>query len=177
MDRLRAASPLELFAALDRLGIAHHSVSHPPLFTVAQSQALRGMIPGGHTKNLLLRDKRGPVFLVVALEEAVIDLKTLHLRLGAARLSFASPGLVRDLLGVEPGSVTPFGLINDQAQLVTAILDAEMMRLPRLNFHPLVNTMTTSLASEDLCRFLAAIDHPPRVVAVARDSPGARAEP
>ena len=107
------ATPDDLFAFLDRLGIAHATVSHPPLFTVEQSQALRGTIPGGHTKNLFLKDKKDTVFLVVAPEEGRVDLKTLHHKLGAGRFSFGSAELMRELLGVEPGAVTAFGVIND----------------------------------------------------------------
>ena len=110
------ATPADLFAFLDRLGIAHRTVSHPPLFTVEQSRALRGAIPGGHTKNLFLKDKKGALFLVVALEDAAIDLKVLHRHLGASgRFSFGSAELLRETLGVEPGAVTPFCAINDTA--------------------------------------------------------------
>jgi len=100
------ATPDDLFAFLDRLGIAHKTATHAPLFTVEQSQALRGTIPGGHTKNLFLKDKKDTVFLVVAPEDAKVDLKTLHHCLGAARFSFGSAELMRALLGVEPGAVT-----------------------------------------------------------------------
>ena len=110
------ATPDDLFAFLDGLGIAHKTMTHPPLFTVEQSQALRGTIPGGHTKNLFLKDKKDAVFLVVAPEEASVDLKTLHHRLGAGRFSFGSADLMRELLGVEPGAVTAFGVINDTAR-------------------------------------------------------------
>src|SRR6266481_8510718 len=111
-----AASPSDLFAFLDRLGIAHVTVTHPPLFTVEQSRELRGTIPGGHTKNLFLKDKRGAYYLVVASEDAAIDMKGLHRRLGAkGRFSFGSADALRELLGVEPGSVTPFAAINDAA--------------------------------------------------------------
>ena len=103
-----AATPDQLFAALDRLGIAHPTVSHPPLFTVEQSQSLRGAIAGGHTKNLFLRDKKGALFLVTALEDAAIELKSLHRRLGATgRFSFGSADLMMETLGVTPGAVTP----------------------------------------------------------------------
>ena len=109
------ATPDELFAYLDRLGIAAQDGTHPPLFTVEKSRELRGTIPGGHTKNLFLRDKKGAPFLVVALEDAAIELKSLHRLLGATgRFSFGSAELMRDLLGVEPGSVTPFAAINDR---------------------------------------------------------------
>jgi Ala-tRNA(Pro) deacylase len=163
-----AATPEQLFAYLDRLGIGHTTVSHPPLFTVEQSQALRGQIPGGHTKNLFLKDKKGALFLVVALEDATLALKSLHRRLAASgRLSFGSAELLRETLGVEPGSVTPFGAINDTAGRVTMVLDAVMMGQPVLNFHPLVNTMTTSIRRDDLVRFLESTRHVPRIVAVS----------
>src|SRR5580698_1913187 len=118
------AMPDDLFAFLDRLGIAHTTMSHPALFTVEQSQSLRGQIPGGHTKNLFLRDKRGTFFLVVALEDAAIVLKDLHRRLGTSgRFSFGSAEAMGELLGVVPGSVTPFAVINDTAGRVTVVLD------------------------------------------------------
>src|SRR5437870_12412210 len=129
-----AASPDDLFAFLDRLGIAHRTVSHPPLFTVAEARALRGQIPGGHTKNLFLKDKKGALFLVVALEDAAIELKSLHRRLGAGgRFSFGSAELLREALGVEPGAVTPFAAINDGAGRVAVVLDEAMMAQDVLN--------------------------------------------
>ena len=161
------ATPDDLFAFLDRLAIPHRTVTHPPLFTVEQSRELRGAIAGGHTKNLFLKDKRDTVFLVVAPEDAAIDLKTLHHKLGAGRFSFGSAGLMQELLGLLPGAVTPFGVINDTALRVNVVLDAGMMRHATLNFHPLVNTMTTSIAREDLVKFLAATGHVPRIVPVA----------
>lgn len=159
--------PDQLFAYLDGLGIAHPIVRHPPLYTVDQSQALRGRIPGAHTKNLFLRDKNDALFLVVALEDAKIELKSLHHKLGAGRFSFGSPNLLRDVLGVEAGSVTPFGAINDSEGRVTVVLDAAIMEHQTLNFHPLVNTMTISIARDDLCKFLESTGHPPRIVRVA----------
>jgi Ala-tRNA(Pro) deacylase len=165
------ASPDDLFAFLDRLGIAQRSVSHPPLFTVEQSRGLRGQIPGGHTKNLFLRDKKARLFLVSALESAVIALNALHRRLRASgRLSFASAETMREALGVEPGSVTPFAAINDGSQRVTVVLDAAMMREPLLNFHPLTNAMTTSVARDDLLRFLVATGHEPEILDLAEPS-------
>jgi Ala-tRNA(Pro) deacylase len=171
-------TPDELFAALNRLGIAHPTVSHPPLFTVEQSQALRGTIPGGHTKNLFLKDKKGALFLVTALEDAAIELKSLHRRLGASgRFSFGSAELMRETLGVEPGAVTPFGAINDRAGRVVIVLDADLMAHDTINAHPLVNTMTTSIAREDLLKFLTAIGHPPRIVRVTGDAAFALTSP
>ena len=162
------ASPDELFAYLDSLGIAHKTVSHPPLFTVEDGRSARGAVPGAHTKNLFVRDKKGTPFLVVALEDAVLPLKSLHRMLGASgRFSFGSAELMRDLLGVEPGSVTPFAAINDNTGRVTVVLDAAMMAHEVLNFHPLVNTGTTTISRDDLVRFLEATGHKPRIVAVA----------
>ena len=167
-----AVTPDELFATLTRLGIAHTTVSHPPLFTVEQSQALRGQIPGGHTKNLFLRDKKQTLFLVVAEEDAEIDLKGLHRVLGASgRFSFGSADLMTEVLGVTPGSVTPFGAINDTESRVTVVLDAELMEHGTINAHPLVNTMTTSLKREDLVKFLESTGHPPRIERVSGLTP------
>jgi Ala-tRNA(Pro) deacylase len=161
------ATPADLFALLDRLGIAYATVSHPPLFTVTDAQSLRGTIPGGHTKNLFLKDKADALFLVVADEDAAIDLKSLHHKIGSKRLSFGSAALLEDVLGVPPGSVTPFAAMNDTAGRVTVILDQAMMAHERLNFHPLTNTMTTSIGRDDLPTFLSATSHPPRVLAVS----------
>jgi Ala-tRNA(Pro) deacylase len=154
----------QLFAALDALGIPHSTVKHQPLFTVEQSQAVRGQIPGGHSKNLFLRDKKSAIYLVVTLEDASIDLKGLHRILGASgRFSFGSSDLLRELWGVEPGSVSPFGAINDTEGRVTIVLDAAMMERGLLNFHPLINTMTTSIRREDLVKFLESTGHVPRI--------------
>jgi Ala-tRNA(Pro) deacylase len=161
------ATPEQLFAFLDRLGITHSTVTHPPLFTVEQSQSLRGQIPGGHSKNLFLKDKAGRLFLLVLLEEARIDLKALPALIGAGRLSFGSAERLREALGVEPGSVTPFALINDKDRRVTPVLDAAMMAHEMLNYHPLVNTMTTSIGAPDLLKFLAATGHSPLIRAVS----------
>jgi Ala-tRNA(Pro) deacylase len=161
------ATPDDLFAFLHKHGIAHKTAIHPPLFTVEQSQELRGTIPGAHTKNLFLKDKRDTVFLVVAPEDAAIDLKTLHHKLGAGRFSFGSSSLMQELLGVTPGAVTPFGAINDTALRVTVVLDAGLMQSAIINAHPLVNTMTTSLSNQDLMKFLEATGHPPRIEPVS----------
>ena len=157
-------TPDQLFAALDALGIAHATVKHPPLFTVEQSRALRGQIPGGHTKNLFLRDKKNALYLVVAEEDAEIELKGLHRLLGATgRFSFGSADLLREVLGVAPGAVTPFGAINDTEGRVTVVLDATLMAHETINCHPLVNTMTTSLKRDDLVKFLQSTGHEPRI--------------
>jgi Ala-tRNA(Pro) deacylase len=158
------ATPQDLFAELNRLGIAYRTIEHPPLFTVEQSQALRGQIPGGHTKNLFLKDKKGALFLVSALEDAAIELKSLHRLLGAGgRFSFGSAELLRETLGVEPGAVTPLAAMNDHDRRVSVVLDAELMGHEIVNCHPLVNTMTISMAAPDLLRFLEATGHRPRI--------------
>lgn len=165
------STPTDLFAFLDRLEIPHSTVSHPPLFTVEQSRELRGIIPGGHTKNLFLKDKGGAYYLVVASEDAMIDLKGLHRRLGArGRFSFGSAGALQALLGVEPGSVTPFAAINDIDHKVTIVLDSAMMVHEVLNYHPLVNSMTTSISRAGLVKFLTACGHTPRIETASQAS-------
>jgi Ala-tRNA(Pro) deacylase len=162
------ATPDELFAYLDTLGIPHKTVTHPPVFRVDEARELRGAIPGAHTKNLFLRDKKGTAFLVVALEDAAIELRSLHRRLGASgRFSFGSAELMRELLGVEPGSVTPFAVANDAALRVNVVLDAAMMAHALLNFHPLRNTGTTTISREGLLKFLDATGHRPRIEPVS----------
>jgi Ala-tRNA(Pro) deacylase len=162
------ASPDDLFAYLDTLGIPHKTVTHPAVFRVDEARGLRGAIPGAHTKNLFLRDKKSAAFLVVALEDAAIALKSLHRRLGATgRFSFGSAALLHELLGVEPGSVTPFAAINDKALRVTVVLDAAMMAHPVLNFHPLRNTGTTTISRQGLVKFLEATGHTPRIEPVS----------
>lgn len=156
-----------LFARLEALGIGVTTVAHPAAFTVAEAQTHRGAIPGAHAKNLFVKDKKGRLFLVTALEEARLDLKKLHEALGAqGRVSFASADQLMAHLGVEPGSVTPFAAMNDGAGAVTVILQETMMREAVLNFHPLTNTATTTIANADFLRFLDAVGHPPRIIAL-----------
>jgi Ala-tRNA(Pro) deacylase len=161
------ASPADLFAYLDSLGIVHQTLNHAPVFTVEDART-HDRPAGGYTKNLFLRDKKGALYLVVAPEDAAIELKSLHRLLGATgRFSFASADLMRELLGVEPGSVTPFAVMNDNTGRVAVILDAAMMVHNVLNFHPLVNTGTTTISREGLVRFLEATGHRPRIEAVS----------
>jgi len=163
-------SPEELIAFLDALGIKTSTVEHPPLFTVEESQALRGEISGGHTKNLFVKDKKGRLFLLVLGEETPVDLKRAHEKIGAqGRVSFGSAELLEEVWGVKPGAVTPFGAINDKASRVLVVLDEAMMRHARLNFHPLVNTRTTGIGSVDLVKFLRATGHEPMVAALGQE--------
>ncbi len=149
------------------LGIEATTRNHPPVYTVEEAQALRGEIPGGHCKNLFLKDDKGNIWLIVCLEEANVDLKAAPAKIGSRRLSFGKPDLLREVLGVEPGSVTPFGLINDTEQRVNVVLDATMMAHELLSYHPLENTATTTIRAADLVTFVRSCGHEPRIVAVA----------
>lgn len=154
-------NPQQLFDRLHQLGIAHRTVEHPPVFTVEEAKALRGDLPGHHIKNLFLRNKKEEMWLVVALEDRAVDLRRLGERLGAGRLSFGSPDRLKRHLGVEPGSVTPLALINDEQRVVRLALDRALADGGPINAHPLVNTMTTALAAPDLLRFFEATGHAP----------------
>ncbi|HJU16302.1 MAG TPA: prolyl-tRNA synthetase associated domain-containing protein [Stellaceae bacterium] len=167
-------SPEDLFRRFDALGIAHRTYSHPPVFTVAEAAQLRGSLPGGHCKSLFLKDKKGGFWLAVMLEDRHIDLKGLARLLAAPRFSFGGAEDLYALLGVRPGSVTPFALANDGAHRVVPVLDRAMLEHDPLNYHPLVNDRTTALAPGDLLRFIAACGHRPRIVeldAVERADP------
>lgn len=158
-------SPQELLDYLARLGIEADTVAHEPVFTVAESRPVKERIPGAHSKNLFVKDKKGRFFLITAKDETPIDLKRTHEAIGASgRLSFGSAEQLRELLGVEPGSVTPFAVVNDVEKKVTMILDANLMAHERVNFHPLINSMTTGVSREDLLKFLAATGHEPRIL-------------
>ncbi|MEM9205948.1 MAG: prolyl-tRNA synthetase associated domain-containing protein [Pseudomonadota bacterium] len=159
-------TPDALFDRFAELGIAVERHNHPPLHTVEESQSLRGEIPGGHCKSLFLKDKKGALWLVVTLEETPIDLKALPKHIGSARLSFGKPDLLYETLGVLPGAVTPFALINDTDLMVNVVLDAAMMEQDLLNYHPLVNTTTVTIARDDVLKFIAACGHKPDIVAL-----------
>lgn len=159
------ARPADLQAALDTLGIVTTRIDHEAVFTVAESKSLRGAVPGHHTKNLFLKDKKGRLFLVSALESTRIDLKRLHETLSASgRLSFGSAELLLEMLGVTPGSVTAFAVINDREGRITMVLDSRLMTGEAMNFHPLVNTATLAIGRDDMLRFLRATGHEPLIV-------------
>jgi Ala-tRNA(Pro) deacylase len=153
-----------LFSRLKELGIETVTVEHAAMFTVAQSEAVRNMLPGAHTKNLFLVDKDGRMTLVVAKDDTRVDLKALAKTLGLGRLSFGKPELLEAVLGVPAGSVTPLALINDTAADVTVVVDRALMDFSEVNCHPLENTATTRLATSDLLRFIEACGHAPRVL-------------
>ena len=158
----------ELFAFLDGLGIAHKTLDHPAVFTVAESVSLRDAIPGGHTKNLFVKDKKDNFFLLTVEENAIVDLKTVHTIIGAAsKVSFGKPEKLMEYLGVIPGAVTAFGAINDTGHNVTFVIDSALMEEEIINCHPLANDATTSIGSQDLLRFMEATGHTALVLKVA----------
>jgi len=154
-----------LLARLDALNIDVEIHRHPPLHTVAESRELRGSLPGGHIKNLFLRDKKRNQWLVTALEDATVDLKALRHKLGASgNLSFGSADLLSSSLGVAPGAVTPFAVVNDAAGIVSMVLDRRILDHDPVNAHPLHNEATVAIARDDLLRFLTDCDHPPELI-------------
>ena len=162
--------PDDLFALLDRLGIRTETIHHRAVFTVAESNDVCAHIPGFHTKNLFLKDRKDGLFLVTLGNHARIDLKRLHTRLGAAsRLSFCSAEQLGEVLGVTPGSVTTFAAANDESQRVCVVLEAQLMAAETIALHPLINTMTTLIARNDLVRFLEAVGHAPEILALAEE--------
>lgn len=154
----------DLLAFLDAVGVAHRTLDHPAVFRVGEGDEIKAALPGGHTKNLFLRDARGQLWLISALGETQIDLKRLHTVIGSGRLSFGSPELMVETLGVTPGSVTAFGLINDVDHRVRFVLDAALAAADPVNFHPLENTATTAVSQADFRRFLTALGVEPLIV-------------
>ena len=163
-DDFSRAPEAPLFALLDRLGIRTATITHPKVFTVAESQSVKAHLPGGHTKNLFMKDKSGQLVLVCALGSSTLSLNQLHRALGCQRLSFTDAPLLWDALGVTPGSVTAFGLINDTGHRVRFVLDAALAAADPVNFHPLTNTATLSIKTPDLMRFFALANHAPMIV-------------
>lgn len=158
------ASPDDLFAYLDQLGLQHETRWHEATFTVEEGRELKETMPGGHTKNLFMKDKDGVIVLISAHADSELKLNQLHKLIGTRRLSFASGELMEQLLGVTPGSVTGFALMNDKDQKVRFIVDAALMAFDTLNFHPLVNTGTTAMSRDDFRRFVEATGHDLTVV-------------
>jgi len=159
----------DLFARIDALGIAHVTQRHRPIFTVEDGADLKRDLPGGHSKNLFLKDKKGRLALLCALGETRIDINAFSRTIGAARFSFGSPDLLFETLGVRPGSVTVFALINDPAARVELFLDAALMACDPVNFHPLRNDATTAVSAEGVLRFVASTGRSARVVAFGPD--------
>lgn len=160
------ATAEDLFRKLDALGISYETHHHDPVFTVEEAQSLTRDLAGGHSKNLFLKDKTGDLYLVVCLEDTKVDLKAFRKKIAAKNLSFGKPDLLIEVLGVEPGSVTPFSLINDPEGRVSVILEEKMMAKELLNFHPLINSMTTQIAAADLLKFIRDSGHEPRIMSL-----------
>ncbi len=154
----------DLMTLLESLGVETRTREHPAVFRVGEGEEIKAEIPGAHTKNLFLKDAKGQLWLISAADQTVIDLKRLHLVIGSARLSFGNAELMAETLGVTPGSVTAFGLINDIRRRVRFVLDRRLAEAPLVNFHPLTNTATTAIDQAGLRQFLAAIGTTPLVV-------------
>ena len=161
---IQHATPDQLLARLAELDISAETQTHAPVMTVDESRRLRGEIQGAHAKNLFLKDKKQALWLVVAEESQVVDLKRLRPLIGSAALSFGSAELLQDVLGVTPGAVTPFAVINDILGKVTVVLDLALVSAPKVNFHPLINSRTTTVDSAGLLAFLQAQDHDPLII-------------
>ena len=158
------ATEKDLFALFERLNITHQTVEHPPLFTVADGRDWHGKIPGLHCKNLFMKDKKDKIWLIVMPGDKRAHMSALERAIGSARLSFGKPELLLDVLGITPGSVTPFALMNDTARRCTVVLDSDMMKAPLVNFHPLRNDASTSLPASDLLKFIKALSYDPLIV-------------
>jgi len=157
----------DIYRFLEQHGIAYDRVDHPPVFTCEQAEALVPPLPGAHTKNLFVRDKKGRRhFLVVVGHEKAVDLKALSSSLGVTNLSFASPERLERHLAIEPGAVSLLAVVNDTEGAVEVILDADLSEAPVLQCHPLVNTSTLAIHRDDIERFLEITGHRWRIVRV-----------
>ena len=161
----QAATRQQLLDFLATLGIDTKTYDHEAVFTVDESYKIKQDLPGGHTKNLFLKDKKGNVILVVCINDTEVDLKSFHRKYECGRVSFGNADLLWDMLGVRPGSVTPFALFNDRHDhKVQLVLDSNLLEWDLLNFHPLENTATTAIARDDLLAFFKATGHEPTIV-------------
>jgi len=158
-----------LYALLDELGIAYHTEEHRAVFTVEEGADVKARLPGGHSKNLFLKDKAGDYVLVSALGSTAIKLNQLHKRIGTKRLSFGKPDALLELLGVVPGSVTVFSVLNDTDAKVRLILDKALFDHETVWFHPMRNTASTRTAPQDLIKFAEATGHPPTLIDFSED--------
>jgi Ala-tRNA(Pro) deacylase len=162
----------DLFSFLDRLGIAHQTTSHPPIFNAEQGRGWHDKIPGRHCKNLFLKDGKGSLWLVVMPADKRADLAGIAKRSGAARFSFAEPELLTEALQITPGSVTPFALLNDSERRVKVVLDEEMLRCEKVNYHPLHNAASTTVSAADFLKFIQALGYDPVITECGRQAEG-----
>lgn len=160
----QVATPEQVFAALDQLQIKHSTITHKPMRTVEDSISLREGVPGGYSKNLFLRNKKGRMVLVTLLEDRMVNLKAFGNQLELGKPSFASPQRLMHYLGVIPGAVTPLAVINDKTRAVTVVLDKALMKQNPLHFHPCNNTMTTTIDAQDLIKYIEALHNPPLIM-------------
>ena len=161
-------SPEDLFNLLESLNIKVQTFEHEPVFTVAEGSAVKARLAGAHTKNLFLKNKKGVYYLVTMLDDKRLDLKVFEKEMGTGKLSFASDDRLLEVLGVEPGHVTPFSVIHETANVVTVILDKEMMSHEILNFHPLKNHLTSAIKADDLLKFLDHVGHKPLIMTLPK---------
>ena len=162
-------TPSELFEMLDSLGMETKTYEHDAVFTVEENAKIKQDIPGGHTKNLFLKDKKGNYFLIVAEGSAQIRLNSVHGLIGArGRVSFGNGDDLMNLLGVKPGSVTAFAPANDRDGKVKVVIDEPLLRYELINCHPLTNEMTTTISRQDLLRFLEHVNHAPQIIQVSQ---------
>ena len=164
-----AATPAQLLDILDKMKILTTTVEHPAVFTVEESHTLHVNIPGGHTKNLFVKDKKDNYFLLVIEQNARVELNRVHQIIGAkSRLSFGKPDQLMEYLGITPGSVTAFSVLNDKDNRVKVIIDKPLLDHEKINCHPLTNEMTTTISQEDLLRFLAEVNHEPQILQISQ---------
>ena len=158
------ATPQDLYDLLDRIGVEHRTLEHEAVFRVEEGLQIKAALPGGHTKNLFLKDAKGQLWLISALGETRIDLKALPAAIGSAKLSFGKEEVLWEALGVRPGSVTLFAMINDTDHKVRLVLDRALLDHQMVNFHPLANTATTAVSREGMMRFVQALGFEPLIV-------------
>lgn len=161
-------TPDPLAATFAEMGIESTTYQHPAVFTVEEGRGFKHEMPGGHTKNLFLKDHKGKIWLVTAKQDTEIDLKKLPARINSARLSFGNAELMNALLGVTPGSVTALGLINDNQRQVSPVIDKRLLEHEIVNCHPLRNDMTTAIKTADLVKFMKTLGYDPLIVDFSR---------
>ena len=150
----------DLIRILNDHGFEYFIKEHAPLFTVEDSKAFRGQIEGAHSKNLFLKDAKANFFLISIEESASIDLKKTMQQIQSKKLSFAKPEYLQDILGIEPGSVSPFALLNDTKKQVKFYLDRSFLDSETVNFHPLINTATVNISPQNLIELIEKYHNP-----------------
>ena len=169
-NKSRPKTSKQLLDTLTKIGIRYDTQHHLPMYTVVQSKELRGAPkPGAYTKNLFLRNKKGSMWLLTCCEDSDLDLHTVSTQLQAGRLSFGSIERLKQFLGVTPGSVSPFALINDSTLSVSFVMEKKLLQSKNIHLHPLDNTQTTTISTKDFLRFLAYIQHTPTYIEFTLD--------